>query len=80
MHIADRDEGKMTCLTRYGAYEFLVMSFGPTNAPTTFCNLMNDVFYKLLDDFMVVYLDDIVIYSSTLGDHLQHLREVFMKL
>lgn len=67
VHISNGDEGKTTCVARYGAYEFLVMSFGLTNAPATFCNLMNDVLYEVLDDFVVVYLDDIVIYNSTLG-------------
>ena len=45
VRIAEGDEGKTTCVTRYGAYEFLVMSFGLTNAPATFCNLMNDVLF-----------------------------------
>ena len=63
MRIANRDESKITCVTRYGSYEFLVMPFGLTNAPTTFWNLMNDVLYEFLDDFVVVYLDDIVVYS-----------------
>lgn len=67
-------------MTQYGAYEFLVMSFGLTNALTTFYNLMNDVLYEFLDDLVVIYLEDIIIYSSTLGEHLKHLREVFTKL
>ena len=45
VRIAEGDEAKTTCVTRYGSYEFLVMPFGITNAPTTFCNLMNDVFF-----------------------------------
>ena len=56
------------------------MSFGLTNAPATFCNLMNDVFYEFVDCFVVVYLDDIVIYSDSLKDHLEHLRKVLSKL
>ena len=68
------DEGKTTCVTRYGSYEFLVMPFGLTNAPATFCNLMNDVLFDYLDGFMVVYLDDIVVYSKTLTEHEKHLR------
>ena len=56
------------------------MSFGLTNAPATFYNLMNDVFYEFVDRFVVVYLDNIVIYSESLEDHLEHLRKVLSKL
>ena len=56
------------------------MPFGLTNAPATFCNLMNDVFYEFVDRFIVVYLDDIVIYSESLEDHLEHLKKVLSKL
>ena len=69
VRIAEGDEGKTTCVTRYGAYEFLVMSFGLTNAPTIFCNLMNDVIFEYIDAFVVVYLVDIVIYSQFLQEH-----------
>lgn len=80
VRIALGDEGKTTCVTRYGSFEFLVMPFGMTNAPATFCNLMNDVLYEFLDRFVVVYLDDIVVYSETLSDHVDHLRAMFVKL
>ena len=56
------------------------MPFGLTNALVTFCNLMNDVLFDFLDSFVVVYLDDIVIYSPTLEDHLVHLQKVFDRL
>ena len=78
--IAVGDERKTTCVTRYGSYEFLVMSFGLTNGPTTFCNLMNDVMFDYFDTFVVVYLDDIVVYSKTLTEHEKHLRLVFQRL
>ena len=80
MRVAERDEAKTTCVMRYGSFEFLVMPFGLTNAPTTFCNLMNDALFDFLDSFVVVYLDDIVIYSPILEDHLGHLKKVFDKL
>ncbi|KAJ4722993.1 Retrotransposon protein, putative, Ty3-gypsy subclass [Melia azedarach] len=80
VRIAKGDETKTACVTRYGSYEFLVMPFGLTNAPATFCNLMNDVLYEFLDKFVVVYLDDIVVYSKSFRDHLEHLRHVFTKL
>ena len=80
MRVAEGDEAKTTCVTRYGSFEFLVMPFRLTNAPMTFCNLMNDVLFDFLDSFMVVYLDDIVIYNPTLEDHLVHLEKVFDRL
>ena len=77
VRIAEGDEPKTSCVTRYGSYEFLVMPFGLTNAPTMFCTLMNKIFHPYLDKFMMVYLDDIVIYSNTLKEHVEHLRKVF---
>ena len=77
VRIAEGDESKTTCVTRYGSYEFLVMPFGLINAPTTFCMLMNKIFHPYLDKFVVVYLNDIVIYSDTLKEHVEHLRKVF---
>lgn len=53
------------------------MPFGLANAPATFCTLMNEVFHDCLDKFVVVYLNDIVVYSSTLEEHVKHLRTVF---
>ncbi|KAH9670137.1 Endonuclease [Citrus sinensis] len=80
VRIAKGDEPKTTCVTRYGSFEFLVMSFGLTNAPVTFCTLMNKVLQPFLDRFVVVYLDDIVVYSTTLEEHAQHLRQVLQVL
>ena len=77
VRIAEGDKPKTICMTRYDSYEFLVMPFGLTNAPTTFCTLMNKIFHSYLNKFMVVYLDDIVIYSNTLEEHVEHLRKVF---
>ena len=80
MRVADKDVAKTTYVTRYEAFVFLVMPFGLTNTPATFCTLMNQVFYDYLNKFVVVYLDDIVVYSSSLKDHLEHLRLVFDRL
>ncbi|KAL9267493.1 Transposon Ty3-I Gag-Pol polyprotein-like protein [Drosera capensis] len=80
VRIAEGDEPKTTCVTRYASYEFLVMPFGLTNTPATFCTLMNNVFQPFLNQFVVVYLDDIVVYSKTLEDHVEHLRQVFQVL
>jgi hypothetical protein len=70
MKIRPSDIPKTTFSTRYGLYEFTVMSFGLTNAPTYFMNLMNKVFMEYLDKFVVVFVDDILIYSKSDSDHL----------
>ncbi|TMW81780.1 hypothetical protein EJD97_007902 [Solanum chilense] len=80
VRIVEGDEPKTACVTRYGSYEFLVMPFGLTNAPAMFCNLMNNVLFGYLDDFVIVYLDDIVNYSRTLEEHVNHLSLVLPPL
>jgi hypothetical protein len=80
IRIAEGDEEKTACQTRYGSYEFMVMPFGLTNAPATFRTLMNDIFQEWLDDFVVVYIDDILIYNGSLEEHAEHLRKVFQRL
>lgn len=68
---------KTTFRTRYGHYEFTVVPFGLTNAPSVFMSLMQGVFRTFLDKFVVVFLDDILVYSDSLEEHEQHLRLVF---
>ncbi len=80
IRVAEGDEEKTTCRTRYGSYEFLVMFFGLTNAFATFCTFMNGIFREWLDDFVVVYIDDILIYSGSLEEHVEHLWKVFQRL
>jgi hypothetical protein len=67
---------KTTFSTRYGLYEFLVMSFGLTNAPAYFMYLVNSMFMTELDKFVVVFIDDILIYSKSEKEHAKHLRVV----
>jgi hypothetical protein len=80
MKIREQDIPKTAFTTRYGLYEFVVVSFGLTNAPAYFMNLMNKVFMEELDRFVVVFIDDILIYSETTEEHEEHLRVVLERL
>jgi hypothetical protein len=80
LRIKASDIPKTAFTTRYGLYEYTVMSFGLTNAPAYFMYLMNNVFMEYLDKFVVVFIDDILIYSKTEEEHEEHLRLVLQKL
>jgi hypothetical protein len=75
-----KDIPKTTFTTRYGLFEYLVMSFGLMNAPAHFMYLMNSVFIPELDKFVVVFIDDILIYSRSMEEHEEHLRIVLKRL
>ena len=70
----------MAFVTRYGFYEYTVLPLGLCNAPSTFQRLMNDIMGEYIDDFVLVYLDDILVFSTTEHEHEHHLRLVFQKL
>jgi hypothetical protein len=76
LKIRESDIPKTTFRTRYGLYEYTVMSFGLTNAPTYFMYLMIKVFMEYLDRFVVVFIDDILVFSKMMEEHEEHLRLV----
>uniref|UniRef100_A0A3Q7EV98 Reverse transcriptase domain-containing protein n=1 Tax=Solanum lycopersicum TaxID=4081 RepID=A0A3Q7EV98_SOLLC len=80
VRITEGDMPKTACVIGYKAYEWLVMRFGLTNAPASFFMLMNKILYPYLDHFVVVYLDEIVIYRNTLEERVEHLRKFFQVL
>ncbi|KAL0549347.1 hypothetical protein IC582_013828 [Cucumis melo] len=80
LRIKDGDVPKTAFRSRYGHYEFIVMSFGLTNAPAVFMDLMNRVFREFLDTFVIMFIDDILIYSKTEAEHEEHLRMVLQTL
>jgi hypothetical protein len=80
MKIRPEDVAKTAFVTRYGQYEFMVVSFRLTNAPAYFMNKMNKVFMDELDKFVVIFIDDILIYSKIAKEHEKHLRVVLEKL
>jgi hypothetical protein len=80
MKIKEADVANTAFRTRYGHYKFLVLPFGLTNAPVLFMDLMNWVFQPYLDKFMVVFIDDILVYSNSFEEHKEHLRQTLQTL
>ncbi|MBW0593228.1 hypothetical protein O181_132943 [Austropuccinia psidii MF-1] len=80
LRIKEGDE-HLTCFrTKYGSFEYLIMPFGLTNAPASFHNLVNDIFQDLLDVYVVVYLDDIMVFSKSEEEHVTHVSTVLSRL
>ena len=80
IRVRPEDIEKTAFNTKYGQFEYLVMPMGLCDAPATFQTLMNEIFYDCIDDFIVVYMDDLLIYSKTPDEHLRHLEVVLSRL
>ena len=80
VRIKDEDIFKTAFRTRYGHYEFVVMPFGLTNSPVVFICLMSNVMQKYLDKFVVMFINDILIYSKTEEEHKEHLKTILQEL
>ena len=78
MYPPDRVKTSFTC--RYGTFQFTVMPFGLSTAPATFQRMVNTIFFELLDRGVIVYLDDILIYTKTVDEHVRLLNDVFALL
>jgi hypothetical protein len=80
VRIKEEDIPKTAFNTRYGHYEFVVIPFGVTNAPAVFMDLMHRIFRPFLDKFVVVFIDDILIYLKSPEEHVEHLKLILEKL
>ncbi len=80
IRVKEKDVEKTAFNTKYGQFEYLVMPMGLCNAPATFQSLMNSIFTDYIDDFMVIYMDDLLVYSKSVEDHMIHVRQVLQRL
>ena len=80
IRIRQGDEWKTAFRTRYGFYEYMVMPFGPVNVPATFQTMMNEILREFLEDEVVIYINDILIYSKDPKDHTRLIRKVLQRL
>ena len=80
VQIKEGDEWKTAFRMQYGHYEYCVMPLGLSNAPATFQRLINNIMRDYLDNFIVTYLDNILVFSQNLKEHIQHVRKVLKKL
>ena len=80
LRLHDEDVPKTAFRTRYGHFEFIVMPFGLTNAAAAFMDLINRIFQPYLDQFVIVFIDDILIYSGSREEHAEHLRIILQTL
>ena len=77
----DPDSERFTTFrTRYGSFQYQVMPFGLTNRPTTFQRYINHLFIDMLDNFLIAYLDDLLIYSANKKEHMEHVKRVLQRL
>ncbi len=79
MHFKE-DEDLITFRIKYGTYKYLIMPFELINEPSTFQNFMNDILMDYLDEFVVAYLDDIIVYSNSKREHIKHVRKILQRL
>ena len=80
LKIKGSDVSKIAFMTHYGYYEFLMMLFGLTNAPATFMDLMNRVFHSYLDLFVIAFIDNILVYSKNVKEHVFHIEIILQTL
>ena len=76
IRVVEQDIWKTSFKTKQGLFKWRVIPFGLTNAPATFMCVMNDVFIPFIDNFLIVYLDDIIVFSMSLNDHVKHVKKV----